>query len=293
MFSAKTGVLARTLVGHELGVWAVHLVSRGGSREEAKEARCGEEEEVPGLDHLVPPNLRAALGLDQTHPESEEGPSSDPASSSDEDEDASLGKRSDECNATEGWGQPSALVVSGGCDKVLRVWDVKAGYCIYVLHGHTSTIRCVKVLHNRPIAVSGSRDGTLRVWDVQRGKALRVLQGHAQSVRCLDVCGNKVVSGSYDTTLRVCLHFAVGARTFVLMGFCAAVERRYRRVFTDPAWAFPPNIFRRVRRGAHRFWRARCHCPRMVCENRVRYPSFFIFASIQPIPTIPVNASPS
>ena len=76
-------------------------------------------------------------------------------------------------------------------------------YCIYVLHGHTSTIRSLRVLHNRPIAVSGSRDSTLRVWDVQHGKCLRILAGHLESVRCLDVCGNRVVSGSYDSTCRV------------------------------------------------------------------------------------------
>jgi len=64
-------------------------------------------------------------------------------------------------------------------------------------------VRCIRVLHNRPIAVSGSRDGTVRVWDIQRGRALRILQGHRHSVRCLDVCGNRVVSGSYDTTCRV------------------------------------------------------------------------------------------
>jgi F-box and WD-40 domain protein CDC4 len=64
-------------------------------------------------------------------------------------------------------------------------------------------VRCLKVLHNRPIAVSGSRDGTLRVWDVQRGRMLRLLAGHAGSVRSLDVCGNQVVSGSYDCTCRV------------------------------------------------------------------------------------------
>ena len=75
--------------------------------------------------------------------------------------------------------------------------------CIYVLHGHTSTIRSLRVLHNRPIAVSGSRDSTLRVWDVQRGKCLRILAGHHESVRCLDVCGDRVVSGSYDSTCRV------------------------------------------------------------------------------------------
>ena len=74
---------------------------------------------------------------------------------------------------------------------------------LYVLRGHTSTVRCLKVLHNRPIAVSGSRDGTLRVWDVQRGRMLRLLAGHAGSVRSLDVCGNRVVSGSYDCTCRV------------------------------------------------------------------------------------------
>ena len=78
-----------------------------------------------------------------------------------------------------------------------------ASQCIYALHGHTATIRSLRVLHNRPIAVTGSRDATLRVWDVQQGRCLRVLEGHEQSVRCLDVCGNKVVSGSYDTTCRV------------------------------------------------------------------------------------------
>ncbi|EGO22522.1 hypothetical protein SERLADRAFT_357303 [Serpula lacrymans var. lacrymans S7.9] len=150
IFNATTGVLNRTLTGHEQGVWAVHLLS-------------------------------------------------------------------DVCSASEGWGQPNSLLVSGGCDKVLRVWDVKSGHCIYVLRGHTSTIRCIKVLHNRPIAVTGSRDWTLRVWDIQRGRMLRLLQGHQQSVRCLDVCGNRVVSGSYDTTCRIwnvdtgeCLHVLEG-----------------------------------------------------------------------------------
>ena len=90
-------------------------------------------------------------------------------------------------------------------------------YCIYILRGHTSTIRCLKVLHGRPIAVSGSRDRTLRVWDIQRGRLLRVLEGHTQSVRCLDACGSRVVSGSYDCTCRVwdvdtgaCLHVLRG-----------------------------------------------------------------------------------
>jgi F-box and WD-40 domain protein CDC4 len=88
-------------------------------------------------------------------------------------------------------------------DTYIYVFWTRNRQCIYVLHGHLSTIRSLRVLNHRPIAVTGSRDATLHVWDVQRGRRLRVLEGHQASVRCLDVFGDKVVSGSYDHTCRV------------------------------------------------------------------------------------------
>jgi WD40 repeat protein len=75
--------------------------------------------------------------------------------------------------------------------------------CLYILRGHTSTIRCLKVLEGRPLVVSGSRDATLRVWDVEKGVLVHLLAGHQHSVRCIEVAGNQVVSGSYDCTCRV------------------------------------------------------------------------------------------
>ncbi|KAJ3849904.1 WD40 repeat-like protein [Lentinula lateritia] len=266
VFSARTGVLARTLVGHELGVWAVCLVHKGGymdgpgrvskfqdgdgatkngKRRKRRDAfRSGKGEETdednlsstprrpearsrhsegdidminsnlpnwtiggPTTNHpnFVPSSLRIALDIEGSPDGSSRQRSRYP------------GKSSGVSGSSEGWGQPGALVVSGGCDKSVRVWDIRSGYCIYVLRGHTSTIRCIKVLHNRPIAVSGSRDNTLRVWDVQRGRSLRILAGHTASVRCLDVCGNRVVSGSYDHTCRLwdvdtgeCIHVLRG-----------------------------------------------------------------------------------
>ncbi|EJD00002.1 WD40 repeat-like protein [Fomitiporia mediterranea MF3/22] len=244
VFSARSGVLSRTLVGHELGVWAVNLVSAGGHWVDPPlSAVQPRSKQVPGdppavavaestdvgshvwlsearskfggsassssmdlgeMEFLIPDSLRTAIGLDKPRSARRTAGSEPP-------------KPSDICCASEGWGNANALVVSGGCDKQLRVWDVKSGYCIYVLEGHTSTIRCLRVLHNRPIAISGSRDTTLRVWDVQRGKLLRTLTGHDESVRCLDVCGNQAVSGSYDATCRLwnidtgeCLHVLRG-----------------------------------------------------------------------------------
>ncbi|KAJ3717847.1 hypothetical protein C8R42DRAFT_644469 [Lentinula raphanica] len=316
VFSAHSGILARTLVGHDLGVWAVCLVHEGGymggpdlqdrnrqqtggsgsgmKNQKRKRKKRGvrsaasveiEEDEdsegdidtinsniyncaigshTSGLSptnhanssavtdtdppphQFVPPSLRTALGLhdndtdvdndseysedDQDtwagHSVFDEDAESDDVFMNEDTPSSSSNRRrrfqysnkpSNATNSSEGWGQPGALVVSGGCDKVVRVWDIRSGYCIYVLRGHTSTIRCMKVLHNRPIAVSGSRDNTLRVWDIQRGRMLRVLEGHVASVRCLDVCGNRVVSGSYDYTCRLwnvdtgqCLHVLQG-----------------------------------------------------------------------------------
>lgn len=74
---------------------------------------------------------------------------------------------------------------------------------MYSMRGHTSTVRCVKMVDGRPICVTGSRDMTVRVWDLENGRALRTLTGHSQSVRCLEVAGNKAVSGSYDYTCKV------------------------------------------------------------------------------------------
>ena len=168
VFSAKTGVLSRTLIGHELGVWAVNLVSRGGywgddavgSRHKKKEKRkrrtderwgSQDEDDIvaglnprlagmslptgPPVDHLVPPSLRTAVGLEEkpVQQRPSQGDSTGEADIGCDDLpeiDMDPGKRSDDCCATEGWGQPNALVVSGGCDKVLRVWDVKSGSAI-------------------------------------------------------------------------------------------------------------------------------------------------------------------
>ncbi|KAL8771249.1 MAG: hypothetical protein Q9194_004932 [Teloschistes cf. exilis] len=94
------------------------------------------------------------------------------------------------------------ILVSGGCDRDVRVWNMATGTSIHTLHGHTSTVRCLKMA-NATTAISGSRDTTLRVWDLAAGTCTCQLIGHQASVRCLEIHGDLVVSGSYDTTAKI------------------------------------------------------------------------------------------
>ncbi|EJU03857.1 WD40 repeat-like protein [Dacryopinax primogenitus] len=172
VYNARSGALFRTLVGHESGVWCLGLASA-----------TPREEFISGWKSPATPSVEK--DSEETWNEEQRRNMSDP------------------CGASRGWGNPGPVVVSGGCDRDVRVWDVESGECKHVLGGHSSTIRCLKLLHDRSIAVTGSRDGTLRVWDVQRGQSMHVLAGHQHSVRCLEVWGNLVVSGSYDCTARL------------------------------------------------------------------------------------------
>ncbi|KAI8344678.1 WD40-repeat-containing domain protein [Chlamydoabsidia padenii] len=111
---------------------------------------------------------------------------------------------------------PARTLVSGGCDRDVRVWDLDTGERRHILRGHTSTVRCIKMKDKRTV-VTGSRDCTIRVWDIERGALVHLLLGHQHSVRCLEIHGNTVVSGSYDSTARIwslqtgrCLHVLSG-----------------------------------------------------------------------------------
>lgn len=137
IFSARTGVSCRTLIGHSAGVWAVALVRAGGERvdgpdveERMRDMSIGGEAgkrrlEEGGECERLSSAMRAALGLEQV-------PGWDTSETQTRRSKArpvdGRGKPSEPNGTSDGWGQPNSLVVSGGCDKDLRVWDVKSGY---------------------------------------------------------------------------------------------------------------------------------------------------------------------
>jgi F-box and WD-40 domain protein CDC4 len=143
------------------------------------------------------------------------------------------------------------ILVSGSTDRSVRVWDIEKGLCTQVFYGHTSTVRCLQILMPtdtgktvdgkpimmppNPLIITGSRDSQLRVWRLPEAGArryiqtgppandadcpyfIRTLSGHNHSVRAISAYGDTLVSGSYDSTVRV-WRISTGEALHVLHG---------------------------------------------------------------------------
>ncbi|CAK9436326.1 uncharacterized protein LODBEIA_P08840 [Lodderomyces beijingensis] len=128
-------------------------------------------------------------------------------------------------------------LVTGSTDRTVRVWNMNTGRCTHIFRGHTSTIRCLDIINptvigkdasgedivypEYPLLVTGSRDHNIHVWklpilgdqdcetpvfdggEIDNPYLITILSGHTQSVRSISGHGNIIISGSYDSTVRV------------------------------------------------------------------------------------------
>ena len=66
-----------------------------------------------------------------------------------------------------------------------------------------------------PVLISGSLDNTIKIWDIDTGKAAKTLFGHIEGVWAVASDKLRLVSGSHDRTIKVCLfsllHFPYNA----------------------------------------------------------------------------------
>jgi coatomer subunit alpha len=98
------------------------------------------------------------------------------------------------------------LLVSGGDDYKIKVWDYKLRRCLFTLLGHLDYIRTVQFHPGQfPWILSASDDQTLRLWDFARRTCLSVLTGHNHYVMCAGFHPTEdlIVSASLDQTVRV------------------------------------------------------------------------------------------
>ena len=100
------------------------------------------------------------------------------------------------------------MIVSGGDDYKIKVWDYKLRRCLFTLLGHLDYIRTVQFHPNAsqfPWILSASDDQTLRLWDFHKRSCLSVLTGHNHYVMCAAFHPSEdlIVSASLDQTVRV------------------------------------------------------------------------------------------
>jgi transcriptional regulator with XRE-family HTH domain len=103
------------------------------------------------------------------------------------------------------------LLLSGGLDGTVRVWDPLAGQVLATLDGHSGPVLGVALTADGQLLASCSQDGTVRQWFFDRigGESetgsLSESRGHSGPVRsvALSADGQVLASGGLDGTIRL------------------------------------------------------------------------------------------
>ncbi|KAF9185085.1 hypothetical protein BGZ51_002959 [Haplosporangium sp. Z 767] len=94
-----------------------------------------------------------------------------------------------------------SIVVTGGLDNTLKIWDLETGECLNTLFGHVEGVW--SLAFDKLRIVSGSLDRTIKVWDTESGRCLYTLEGHDGPVTCVSLGDTRIVSGADDSVVLV------------------------------------------------------------------------------------------
>jgi WD40 repeat protein len=95
-------------------------------------------------------------------------------------------------------------LAAAGTSPSIHVLDSSTGQPVMSLATRPAKVYSLAFLDNRRLATGGT-DNRVTIWDLQSQRAVSQLVGHTGTVAALacDASGNVLVSGSYDTTLRI------------------------------------------------------------------------------------------
>ncbi|CAI7995694.1 WD repeat-containing protein 48 [Geodia barretti] len=96
--------------------------------------------------------------------------------------------------------EAGTVLVAGGTDKVLQVWDPRTDEKMMRLKGHTDNVRALLLSPDGTTCVSGSSDGTVRLWSLGQQRCIETFRMHEEGVWALaaDEVFQTVYSGGRD-----------------------------------------------------------------------------------------------
>uniref|UniRef100_A0A0K0DXD0 Pleiotropic regulator 1 n=1 Tax=Strongyloides stercoralis TaxID=6248 RepID=A0A0K0DXD0_STRER len=95
--------------------------------------------------------------------------------------------------------------VTGGSDRIIKVWDLATGNLKLSLTGHISSVRGVKISPRHPFLFSCGEDKQVKCWDLEVNKVVRHYHGHLSAVQGLSIHPTLDVlcTAGRDCTVRV------------------------------------------------------------------------------------------
>ncbi|MEB3218903.1 MAG: WD40 repeat domain-containing protein [Nostocales cyanobacterium 94392] len=100
------------------------------------------------------------------------------------------------------------ILLSGGDDHTIRVWDLKTKKCQKIIQGYINRIWCVAFSPDGKTLASGSEDNKIRLWNIQNGRCTQqepfiTSSGHTDWVWSIVFSpdGEKFASASEDNSI--------------------------------------------------------------------------------------------
>lgn len=93
-------------------------------------------------------------------------------------------------------------VLCGGTDGKIRGFNIHTALPTVLLQGHTDAISVLAVADSKWL-MSSSDDGTVRLWSLHLWECVHTFAGHTRAVTALSVDSQRIVSGSYDHSIRL------------------------------------------------------------------------------------------
>jgi WD40 repeat protein len=96
-------------------------------------------------------------------------------------------------------------VVTGGIDRVQRLWEVPGGKELRSFRGHELGVTALALSPDGRRLASGSLDKSVRLWSLDTGEEVQRFTGHGDVVSgvAFSPDGQLILSGSADTTVRL------------------------------------------------------------------------------------------